>query len=135
MDDEALVGLLTEAMLRAPCEAVEARCQVEAQPHRFWLDVVHSDGALEPARRMVSWHTMVETSREAQVAGLSVWLQRLHAVAARHLDPTELDDGGGGRRAASDAGASTYAPSGNGVASCDGRAVDARDRVGSTRAD
>ena len=120
MDDEAITDLLVEARMAAPCAHAKARCEVQIECHRWYLDLIHSDRAAEPSRRVLSWRSLVETRREVQVAHLAVWLTRLHARANPHPDLAESNGGGGATyRAASDAGAPANAPSSDGIASGD----------------
>jgi hypothetical protein len=135
MDDEQITDLLVAASLATPCAHARARCHVEAQPHRWYLDLVHTQRSATPEHRIVSWQTLVETKREAQVADLSVWLRHLHA-ATDHPSPSQkLDGGSGGGGAPIDADALSDAASRDGIAGRDGLSDSAWDRVASSRAD
>ena len=136
MDDEAIADLLIDARLSTPCAHPRARCEVSIELHRWYLDVVHSGGTAPVSRRVLSWQTLVETRREAQVADLSLWLARLHALTSPHPDLADSDGGRGACRAPGDAGASAHTPPGDAVAGDDRLGDDrARDRVASSPRD
>jgi hypothetical protein len=97
MDDATLITLLAAAQLTSACRG--ARCRASAEPHRFYVDVVHMDpdanaydcpegDSVSYPRHTVSIYTLFETPREVLVANLAAWLSALH----QH--PASLTDGG-----------------------------------------
>jgi hypothetical protein len=141
MDDEMLCEIMAAAILKSAC--AEAKCRVSAEPHKWWVYVVHLDEHAHtcPAcewgtgypRHFISNESLYMSDRGLLVKHLSTWLSHLHSQPA---DPAVLHGGsGGGGGAPIDADASSDAASRDGIAGRDGLSDSAWDRVASSRAD
>ena len=139
-----LTDLLAAAMLKSSC--AEAKCRVSAEPHKWWVYVVHLDDQAHTCpgcdwgdgypRHLISNATLYMSDRGLLVKSLSDWLNHLHSQPA---GPASLDGGDGGGSAPIDADAPAHAPGGAGAGlsgSDGGLSGDcAGDRVSSARAD